>query len=76
MTYRTWKDRANNIGVQCDACDYTVWNNEQARIDISRRPPCLNCRELLTQDALSTEMQAHADEAINKTVCIHKGSQP
>ena len=73
--YNQWKDKGNNIGIQCLVCGKTHWTGNEDIINPLTQQPCTNCEEIKGMKIRETEQANHNNEP-NGKVCEHRFSQP
>ena len=62
--YRTWRDRADNIGVQCLECNRTFWTGFEPTYDPTIGQDCTNCLLIKSADVLKN---VNADKTLEGT---------
>lgn len=60
--YKSWKDRGDNIGIQCTVCFRTHWNSDAPATDPTTGKPCDNCQGIKDQHLLEEESRKHNQE--------------
>lgn len=57
--YKIWRDRGDNLGVQCLVCSKTFWTGLEPTIDPTTGVTCSNCQLIKDQGILEQEKQAY-----------------
>jgi hypothetical protein len=55
--YKIWRDRGDNLGIQCTLCSKTFWTGTESVIDVTTAQPCSNCQMIKDQNILTIENQ-------------------
>ncbi len=66
--YKIWRDRGDNLGIQCLVCSKTFWTGLESTIDPTTGAPCSNCELLKTQQILAQERQAYQQSGDGSSV--------
>jgi hypothetical protein len=55
--YKVWRDKGNNIGIQCSVCNKTYWTGSESTIDVSTGLPCTSCEAIKSENILTNERE-------------------
>jgi hypothetical protein len=53
--YKVWRDKGNNLGIQCLSCNKTFWTGFESTIDVTTGQPCPNCEAIKSENILKSE---------------------
>jgi hypothetical protein len=53
--YKVWRDKGNNLGIQCLSCNKTFWTGFESTIDVTTGQDCPNCLLIKSQNILKNE---------------------
>lgn len=73
-TYKVWRDKGNNLGIQCLTCTKIFWTGNESTIDVMTGRPCHNCEAIKSQNILKNETEYYlanpegADHALSQPV--------
>ncbi len=59
VQYKIWRDRGDNLGIQCLVCNRTFWTGLEPTTDPTTGIPCSNCELIKSQNILDQEKQAY-----------------
>jgi hypothetical protein len=55
--YKVWRDRRNNLGIQCLTCTKTFWTGSESVIDVTTGRACPNCEAIKSGNILKNETE-------------------
>lgn len=75
VLYKVWKDKGDNIGVQCSVCKNVHWSFSTPPLDPTTRQICDNCVQIKELNVLVEQTRIHLKEKELGVNCVHENSQ-